>query len=78
MDTLGLFIKIKEAFETSTHNYNRFKEVIDSEKWDDKYFADDEYVFIKADMSFSTPSFDPFNMKWKASAIWDDGSVLYL
>ena len=76
MTTLHLFETIKEAYETSTHNFNNFKNTLESIKWDSKYFADNEYYFNKGDFTFTTPSLDPFNMKWEASGIWDDGAVI--
>lgn len=78
MDTFNLFLKIKEAYETSTHNHNRFRELLDSVKWDNTFFADGEYYFIKGNMTFITPSYNPFDMQWKPSAIWDDGSAVHL
>lgn len=78
MKTLDLFLKIKEAYETSTHNHNRFRELLNSVKWDNTFYAENEYYFLKDDMTFTTPSYDPFNIKWKASAMWDDGSVVYI
>lgn len=76
MTTLDLYYNIKEAFETSTHNTNRFAAVLDSVKWDSVFFADGEHYFVKDDMSFTTPSLDPFNMPWQPSAIFNDGSVI--
>ena len=76
--TLHIFESIKEAFETSTQNYNRFAKKLDSIKWDSKFFADDEFYFIKGDMTFTTPSLDPFEVtrNWMPSAIFADGSYI--
>ena len=77
MTTLNIFYNIKEAFETSTHNNNRFADCIKSINWDNTFFADDEYYFVKGDMTFTTPSLDPFDMPWEASAtFFSDGSTL--
>ncbi len=76
MESLELFEKIKEAFETSTHNHNRFRELLNSVKWDNTFFADLEYYFIKGGLTFTTPSYDPFDMQWRPSAIFDDGTML--
>ena len=76
MNTLNLFYQIKEAFETSTHNTNRFKKFLESIKWDSTFEADVEFYFNKNDFCFTTPSLDPFNMKWEASGTWDDGTTL--
>ena len=78
MTNLNLFYKIKEAYEASTHNNNYFADFLGSINWDATFFADEEYYFIKGNMTFTTPSTDPFAMKWEASAIFNDGSVLYI
>jgi hypothetical protein len=74
--TLNIFYKIKEAYETSTRNNNYFAEALKSISWDDTFFADGEHYFIKADLTFTTPSLDPFNMAWKPSALFADGGYL--
>ena len=76
MNTLNIFYKLKNAFECSTHNNNLFEKALKSIKWENTFFADGEYYFIKGDLTFTTPSLDPFNMDWEASAIFADGSVL--
>ena len=76
MTTLNLYYNIKEAFETSTHNCNRFADLLNSINWDATFSADGEHYFLKDDLTITTPSFDPFAMKWEASAIFADGSVL--
>lgn len=74
--TLDIFEILKEAYETSTHNINRFAEKLSAIKWDNEFRADDEYYFIKDDMTFTTPSLDPFKTEWKPSAMFKDGSYL--
>lgn len=76
MTTLNLYYNIKEAYETSTHNCNRFSNLLNCINWDSSFYADEEFYFIKGDMTLTTPSLDPFNMKWEATAIFNDGSVL--
>ena len=76
MNTLNIFYKLKNAFECSTQNNNLFEKALKSIKWDNTFFADDEYYFIKCDLTFTTPSLDPFNMDWEASAIFTDGAVI--
>lgn len=76
MTTLNLFFNIKEAYETSTNNKNHFAELLSSIKWDSEFYADNEYYFIKGDMTLTTPSLNPFNMSWKPSAIFTDGSCI--
>lgn len=76
MTTLNIFETIKNAYETSTYNNNRFATILSSIKWDSEFYADGEYYFIKDDMTFTTPSLNPFNMDWKPSAIFNDGSYI--
>ena len=76
MTTLNIFYNIKEAFEASTHNCNRFAEALNAVKWDAQFEADNEYYYVKGDMTITTPSLDPFNMDWEATAIFNDGSML--
>ena len=79
MNELTLFEKLKEAYEISTHNNNRFLKLINSIKWDSKFYADGEHVFNKGSLSFATPSLDPFECTkdWKPSAIFmNDGSYI--
>lgn len=78
MTTIDLFWKIKEEYGLSTHNINRFEKILKAIAWDSEFYADEEYYFIKGDMTFTTPSLNPFSMKWEASAIFADGSVLLL
>lgn len=73
---LEIFDKIKEAFGTSTPSDNKFKKAIQSIKWESKFFADDEHYFCFGGFVFSTPSLDPFNMKYRPSAIFSDGSFI--
>ena len=76
MNTLNIFYKLKNAFECSTQNNNLFEKALKSIKWDKTFFADNEYYFIKGDMTITTPSLNPFNMDWEVSAIFNDGAVL--
>ena len=74
MAELELFYKIKEAYETSTKNDNRFSKVLDEIEWSDKFYEDNEYYFVKGSFLFITPSLYPFNMPYKASVIFADGT----
>lgn len=71
----NVFSKIKEAYECSTLSNNVFKDVLESIKWDSRFFADGEFYFVKGDFTFTTPSLDPFDMDWKPSAMFADGSI---
>lgn len=74
--TIDIYFKLKEAYDITTHNNNYFAKALESIKWDNTFFADGEHYFIKADMTFTTPSLDPFNMDWRPSALFEDGSFL--
>ena len=76
MTTLNLYYNIKEAYETSTLNNNRFSEFLNSIKWDAIFTADGEHYYQLGGFTFTTPSLDPFNMEWEPSAFFEDGCVL--
>ena len=72
MNTLDIFEKLKNAYECSTHKANYFKQALESVKWDHTFFADEEYYFIKGDLTFTTPSLDPFSTEWAPSGMFTD------
>lgn len=76
MTSLDLFYKLKNAYEVSTRNYNSFKQALESVKWDETFYADNEYYFIKGGFTFTTTSLDPFEVEWKPEALLDDGGLL--
>ena len=39
--------KLKNAYEVSTHNNNSFKQAVESVDWDNTFYADNEYYFVK-------------------------------
>ena len=39
MEDLQLYELLKDAYESTTKNYNRFKKVIESTKWDNTFTA---------------------------------------
>lgn len=75
---LNIFDQLKEAYEVSTLNTNHFERVLNLIKWDNKFFTDGEHYFIKGDMTFTTPSLNPFEISkdWKPSAFFADGSYM--
>lgn len=76
MTTLELFYKLKNAYEVSTHNYNSFKQALESVEWDNTFFADNEYYFVKGGFTLTTTSLNPFEVEWKPEALFADGSLL--
>ena len=69
MKELRLYEKLKEAYETTTKKYNRFKEVIESIKWDNTFSADGEQYYIKGDLTLTIENIDPFSEAWKPT-VW--------
>lgn len=71
-----LFLKLREAYETTTQNYNRFKEVIDSVKWENIFTADGEIYFYKEGFTLTVENLDPFAENWKPTGFFSDGSII--
>ena len=76
MTALDIFYKLKNAYEVSTHNNNSFKQAIESVNWDDTFYADNEYYFIKGELTITTTSLNPFEVEWSPEALFADGSLL--
>lgn len=75
-NTLDIFYNLKEAYECSTHNNNLFEKTLKSIKWDSQFYADNEYYFIKGDLTLTTTSLNPFKVDWTPEALFTDGSLL--
>lgn len=75
---LEIFETLKNAYETSTQNFNHFKAALDRIAWEDTFFSDCEYYFCKSGFVFTTPSLDPFQISsnWTPSATFSDGSFI--
>lgn len=71
-----LFLKLREAYETTTPSYNRFKEVIDSIKWENIFTADGEIYFCKEGFTLTVENLDPFAEDWKPTGFFSDGSII--
>lgn len=69
MKELKLYEKLKEAYETTTKKYNRFKEVINSINWDNTFSADGEQYYIKDNFTLTIENIDPFKEAWKPT-VW--------
>jgi len=52
MDELKLYETLKNAWDTTTRNTNRFGIALKSIKWDNTFFADGEYYFVKDATTF--------------------------
>lgn len=76
---LEIFETLKEAFDTSTLNNNRFLEVLNSIKWDAQFTADCEFYFCLGSLTFTTPSLNPFEVTkdWEVCGQFTDGSLLF-
>ena len=69
MKDLQLYELLKDAYESTTKNYNRFKKVIESTKWDNTFSADGEHYFIKDNFTLTIENIDPFKEAWKPT-VW--------
>lgn len=76
MTELKLYETLKEAWETSTQNYNRFEEVINSINWTDTYEADGEMYFCKGKFTLTVENVDPFKEAWKPEVMFSDHSMI--
>lgn len=76
MNEFKLFETLKEAYETTTKNCNRFLNKINSIKWDSVFTADCETYFVKGGFSLTVENINPFEEEWKPTAYFSDGSVL--
>lgn len=76
MTAFELFTKLQTAYEVSTLNNNSFKQAIESVKWDNTFYADNEYYFVKGGFTLTTTSLNPFEVEWMPEALFADGSLL--
>ena len=76
MTAFTLYETLKEAYETTTQNNNRFLSAISLVKWDDMFYADGEYYFLKGDLTITVEDTNPFKEQWKPTAFFKDGCVL--
>lgn len=76
MTSFTLYENLKNAYEVSTHNHNSFKQAIESVNWDEKFFADNEYYFVKGDLTLTTTSLNPFEVEWTPEVLFANGSLL--
>lgn len=72
----SIFETLKEAYETSTQNNNRFLSALERMNWDARFQADGEHYFTRGGFVLTTPSLNPFAMDWKPSVIFSDGSMI--
>ena len=71
-----IFHKLEEAYKASTPNRNYFADALNSIEWEGRFYADNEYYFVKGDFTFTTTSLDPFKTEWPPDAIFGDGSLV--
>ncbi len=77
MIAFDLYECLKHAFDTSTPACNRYAKAIKSIKWDETFYADGEYYFLKGRLTFTTESLDPFKISLIRPAVMaEDGSML--
>lgn len=75
---MEIFNILEEAYGRSTQNNNAFARALSKIKWDYTFYADGEHYFVLDNLTFTTPSLDPFSpdMEWKPSATFSDGSTI--
>lgn len=73
---MRLFEELKEAYETSTPNCNRFKKAIEAVKWDNVFQADGETYYCLGGFTLTIENIDPFAQAWKPSVLFSDGSLI--
>lgn len=62
LEELEMIENLKNAYGSSTHKENLFKQAIESVKWDDTFkTVDDTKVFIKNNVSLEVHSLDAFD-----------------
>ena len=77
MRAYDLYEYLKNAYETSTQNCNRYAKAIKSIAWDGTFQADGEYYFCKDRLTFTTESLDPFAISFiRPAVLTGDGSML--
>lgn len=80
MNELKAFETLKEAYETSTQNHNRFKEVLESFNWDDVFTVDGLITYISGGFTLEVFNADgvpnPFTEWNKPEAMFSDYSVV--
>lgn len=76
MTEFRLYEALLEAYETSTQNNNQFLKALNLISWDKNFQADGEHYFVRGGFVVTTPSLDPFDMDWKPSIIFSDGSYI--
>lgn len=60
MSGFALFKELRDAWGESTAAVNLFDAKLKSIQWDNSFYADGEFYFIKGADIFSTPVIDPF------------------
>ena len=76
MKEMKLFEVLKEAYETTTKNCNRFLNVINSIHWDSVFNSDGETYFVKGGFTMTVENTNPFEEHWKPAGFFPDGSVV--
>jgi hypothetical protein len=76
MTAFAIYEKISNAYETSTPANNKFAKAIQSIKWEKTFEADGEFYFFTKGLTFTTPSLDPFNLDWKPSFLFANGTLM--
>lgn len=62
MNEMNIFNKLENAFNASTQSNNLFKRALETIAWDERFYADGEYYFVKGRACFTTTSLNPFEI----------------
>lgn len=76
MNEMRLFETLKEAYETSTPNCNRFLKAINAVAWEHTFTEDGETYFVKDGFTLTVENVNPFEENWKPTAFFSDHSVV--
>ena len=80
LDEIKIYDILKKYYNRSTINNNIFEKAINRIKWEDTFKEDDEYYFIRGNITLVVPFLNPFDVKDKFSSpciIHKDGSQIY-
>ncbi len=73
MDDDKLIESLMRAWGRSSQANNLFLKKLNSVKWEEKFFAEGEYYFIKGNVKFSTEVLNPFDKFTRKPSFFGSG-----
>lgn len=73
---MKLFETLKDAYETTTHNFNAFAVAVKAVAWDNTFEADGEHYFVKGAFTLTAESLNPFEEAWPPTAFFSNNSIV--